>query len=186
MLMGSEIKIGWTRFPPLLWLSWCSVHNSTFCCHAPLQATCCSMIWTMVSWYTTPVDAVCTTSSSVAMSQRQQRIPSYGLSHEIMTHQPSWCSVHNGLMQWMLYSLYNNIRVTNNVATVDSSWTTRITSSFVSHSALSRRHNVVFVRQQAPILENKYQESNRPCLLLNNDQRAECLDPIHHGDMTSP
>ena len=146
----------------------------------------CSILWTMVSWYTTPVDAVRTTSSSVAMSQRQQQIPSYGLSHEIMTYQPSWCSVLNGLTQWMLYSLYNNICVTHNVESVDSSWTTRITSSFVSHSALRRRHHVVFVRQQAPTLENKYQESKWPSLLLNNDQRAECLDPIHHGDMTSP
>ena len=60
-------------------------------------------------------------------------------------------------MQWMLYSLYDIIRVTHNVASVDSSWTTRITSSFVLHSALRRRHHVVFVWQQAPKTENKYQ-----------------------------
>ncbi len=39
---------------------------------------------------------------------------------------------------------------------------------------------------------NKHQKqrtsikSKGPCLLLNDDQCAECLDPIHHGDMTSP
>ena len=151
MLMGSEITIGRTQFPPLFWLSWCSMHNSTFCCHAPLQATHCSMLWTMVSWYATPVDVVRTTSTSVAMPRWQQRIPSYGLSHEIMTYQSSWCSVHNCLIQWMLYSLYNNIRVTHNVASVDSSWTTRITSSFVSHSALSMRHHMLC------LFDNKHQ-----------------------------
>ena len=57
----------------------------------------------------------------------------------------------------MMSSEYNNISVTHNVESVDSSWTTRITSSFVLHSALRRRHHVVFVWQQAPKTENKYQ-----------------------------
>ena len=99
MLMGSEVTIGWTWSPPLFLAKLMHHVQLTFCCHAPLQATYCSLLWAVITWYNTSVDAMRTTGNSVASSQWQRQKPLYSLGQKkewpMFSSQSSWCSVHN-------------------------------------------------------------------------------------------